>query len=179
MTTATAAERPMTYVPGGTQFTYPARERRTPTYRTWLGAQDMRYCVECLLCGSWESSNATREEATRWGTETHPRLCHVVTGCHCLYPHITAAVAARLGIGNEVPRHLTRTLFRLAGGRRKYCPPAVDRYGTPHHALMNYLAARVGEERADGAELAEYRELLPDHQAWLAAHWAKFPELAG
>jgi hypothetical protein len=126
--------RPVSYVPGSVRFTYAASERRTETYRTWQGRQDMGWCAECLLCGQWESSHATRAAAIEWATGNHPGWCHVVQGCHCPQPHITAAMAARLGLGADYPRHLATVLFKLAGGRRKYHPPHLDRYGTPFGA---------------------------------------------
>ena len=126
--------RPVSYVPGSVQFTYPARERRTATYRTWIGKQDMRWCAECLLCGQWNSSGRTRAEAIKWATGNHPGWCHVVQGCHCHQPHITAAMAARLGLGAEYPRQLGEILFRLAGGRRKYRAPSRDLHGSPFGA---------------------------------------------
>lgn len=122
----------MAYIPGQVRFTYAAREARTENYRTWQGRGDMGWCCECLLCGWWESSQDSREAAARRAGESHPSWCHVRTGCHCRYPHITAAMAARLGLsGGEYPAHLAPVLFKLAGGTRKPCPPCFDRHGTP------------------------------------------------
>jgi len=122
----------MAYVPGSVRFTYAAREQRSATCRTWHGRQDMGWCWECLLCGDWGSSCATRAQAERMGAVTHPTWCHVVQGCHCAGPHITAAMAARLGISAQYPRHLAGILFRLAGGIRKPVPRQVDKYGEPY-----------------------------------------------
>ena len=126
--------RSVGYVPGSTQFTYRAQERRTATHRTWLAAKGMGWCVECLLCGQWEAGHASREAAARWESERHASWCHVANGCHCPQPHITAAMGARLGLGTDYPRHLGEVLFRLAGGRRKYLEPSPDRHGTPFGA---------------------------------------------
>lgn len=60
----------------------------------------------------------------------HPAVCHVAQGCHCGTPHITAAMAARLGIGSEYPEHLAEILFRLGGGQRKPVARPVDREGS-------------------------------------------------
>ena len=133
-TTTPGICRPVAYVPGSVRFTYPAREQRTGTYRTWLGRKDMGWCCECLLCGQWESSKGTRADAIRWGTENHPGWCHVVQGCHCPQPHITAAMGARLGLGDEYPRNLATVLFRMAGGFRKYRAPSLDLHRTPFGA---------------------------------------------
>jgi hypothetical protein len=159
-------------VPGAVRFTYPARERRAGTYRTWLGRDDMGWCAECLLCGDWSSSGPARAAAARWGAERHPRCCHVVNGCHCREPHITAAMGVRLGLGAEYPRRLAGILFRLAGGTRKYRPPAVDYWGVLHHHLMTYLEGRISAGQATGPERADYAELAPAHQAWLVRHRA-------
>ena len=121
----------MSYVPG--QGHLPA-EQRTAAYRTWRGKGDMGWCAECLLCGQWASSEPTRQAAARWGAGNHPGWCHVVQGCHCPTPHITAAMGARLGLGGEYPRHLAAVLFRMAGGRRRYLPPSLDLHKTPHGA---------------------------------------------
>ena len=121
--------RAVSYVPGQGHF---PSERRTANYRTWLGQKDMGWCAECLLCGDWTSSQGSREAAVRWVTAKHPSWCHVVNGCHCRQPHITAAMGARLGLGAEYPRHLGGVLFRMAGGVRRYCPPSVDMQGTVH-----------------------------------------------
>jgi hypothetical protein len=160
------------YVPGAVRLTGPAREQRTGTYRTWVGRDDMGWCAECLLCGEWSSSGPARGAAARWGAERHPHFCHAVNGCHCREPHITAAMGARLGLGAAYPRHLAGTLFRLAGGVRKYRPPAVDYWGVPHHGLMTYLEARISARQATGPERADYADLAPAHQAWLARHRA-------
>jgi hypothetical protein len=121
------------YIPGAVRFAYPARERRTATYRTWHGTHDMDWCAECLLCGQWSSSHATRAEAVKWAAGNHPGWCHVAQGCHCYWPHITAAMGARLGIvGGKYPRHVARVLFRMAGGHRKHRPPVADLNGTLH-----------------------------------------------
>ena len=140
MTTITASRdvpgiyRPVSYVPGSVQFTYAARERRYETYRTWLGKGDMGWCAECLLCGDWTSSKPNRIHADVWAADNHPGWCHVVQGCHCPQPHITAAMAARLGLGADYPRHLATVLFKLAGGRRKYRAPSPDLHGVPFGA---------------------------------------------
>lgn len=124
----------VSYVPGSVRFTYQAREQRTATYSTWRGKGDMGWCAECLLCGQWTSSQATRAAAAEWATGNHPGWCHVVQGCHCPQPHITAAMAARLGLGADYPRHLAAVLFRMAGGRRRYCPPHLDLNHVPFGA---------------------------------------------
>ena len=126
--------RPVSYVPGSVRFTYQAQERRTATCSTWLGTRGMGWCVECLLCGQWEAGQASRAAAIRWERECHASWCHVVQGCYCPQPHITAAMGARLGLGSEYPRHLATVLFRMAGGRRKYLAPSPDRHGSPFGA---------------------------------------------
>lgn len=131
--------RPVSYVPGSTQFTYAASEQRTETYRTWLGKGDMGWCAECLLCGQWTSSQQTRAEAVRWATGNHPGWCHAVQGCHCPQPHITAAMGARLGIVEDYPRHLGTVLFRMAGGTRRYLPPHVNFNQVPFGPLPDEL----------------------------------------
>src|SRR6185312_5979349 len=85
----------------------------------------------CLLCGQWGSSERTRQSAADRTELVHPTWCHVRTGCSCYHPHITAGMAARLGITDEYPAHLAPVLFRLAGGTRKPCPPCFDMKGTP------------------------------------------------
>ena len=123
----------MISIPGSVQFSPRVREQRTESYRTWRSPHpDMNWCWECLLCGQWESSQGTREAAQERAGVSHPGWCHVVTGCSCKYPHITARMAARLGIRDEYPAHLAAVLFRLAGGIRRPCPPCFDRNGTPH-----------------------------------------------
>jgi hypothetical protein len=126
--------RAVSYVPGSVRFTCPVQERRTAGYRTWLGRKGMGWCVECLLCGQWESGCASRTAAIRWERERHASHCHAVQGCHCPQPHITAAMGARLGLGAEYPRHLGTVLFKLAGGRRKYRAPTLDLHKTPFGA---------------------------------------------
>ena len=123
----------MACVPGSAQFTLAASEHRCETYRTWYG-QKMGWCAECLLCGEWTSSQHSRVHADVWAADQHPNVCHVVQGCHCPQPHITAAMGARLGLGAEYPRHLGTVLFRMAGGRRKYRPPTLDLHRTPFGA---------------------------------------------
>ena len=123
----------MAYLPGSTRFTYRAQERRTEHYRTWRGQGDMGWCWECLDCGDWASSQDTRADAIRRAAVSHPDWCHVAQGCHCDQPHITAAQAARLGLaGESYPWRLGTVLLRMAGGKRRHCPPVPDRYGTPH-----------------------------------------------
>jgi hypothetical protein len=131
----------MAYIPGSVQFTYRAREVRTESYRTWLGAGDMNWGWECLLCGDWGSSEPARAAAVARVAGAHPSWCHVRTGCSCGCPHITAAMAARLGIGGEFPAHLAPVLFRLAGGTRKPCPPCFDRHHTPFCDTARAMAA--------------------------------------
>ena len=133
----------MAYVPGAARFTCAARERRYETYRTWRGKGDMGWCAECLLCGEWTSSQPSRIHAGVWAADRHPGWCHVVNGCHCYQPHITAAMGRRLGLGAEYPRHTGRALFQLAGGVRRYQPPTVDLWGQVHHGLMTYLSERI------------------------------------
>ena len=123
-------EQLMAYVPGSVRFSYPAREQRTAAYRTWLGSGDMGWCWECLLCGDWGSSCASRVTAAVQAGGRHPGWCHVANGCHCYWPHITAAMGARLGLGEQYPRHLAGVLFRMAGGVRKYRAPLIDLNGT-------------------------------------------------
>lgn len=124
----------VSYVPGSTRFTYAASEQRAESYRTWLGTKGMEWCAECLLCGQWTSSQQTRAEAVEWAAGSHPGWCHVVQGCHCPQPHITAAMAARLGLGADYPRHLGTILFRMAGGFRKYRAPSLDLHHVPFGA---------------------------------------------
>jgi len=150
----------LAYIPGSVRFTYPAREQRSATCRTWHGRQDMGWCWECLLCGDWADSCATRAQAERVGAVTHPTWCHVVQGCHCATPHITAAMAARLGISGEFPRHLAGILFRLAGGIRKPLPRPVDKYGYPYACQH---CDQAGKTTAAGQRLA-LGALPPGHQ---------------
>jgi hypothetical protein len=149
----------MTYIPGSTVFTYWAHEQRTENYRTWLGSTDMGWCWECLLCGCWESSQDSRAEAVARVADSHPSWCHVRTGCSCDNPHITAAMATRLGIEGEFPAHLAPVLFRLANGVRVPCRPCFDRNGTPFCDTARAIAA---EAHAQGLSGEEY-------EAWLAA----------
>lgn len=118
------------HVPGSARFAGRAREQRAPGYRTWHGTGGMGWCAECLLCGQWESSFPSRDTAAGWGTERHPRWCHVINGCHCRDPHVTAVMAARLGIGPEYPRHLAAVLYAIAGEYRKHRAPVTDCNGT-------------------------------------------------
>jgi hypothetical protein len=93
----------------------------SPGYRTWR--ETAHYGAECLLCGTWTNGHKTRGEATIWATRVHPTWCHVITGCHCPEPHLTAAMAARIGVKDSYPRAEAATLFRMAAGVRKYRPP--------------------------------------------------------
>jgi hypothetical protein len=132
----------MACIPGSVRFTYRAREHRTENYRTWRGQGDMGWCWECLLCGHWESRQPARAWAVARVAGIHPHWCHVSTGCSCRDPHVTAAMATRLGLsGGEFPAHLSVILFRLAGGVRLPCPPCFDRYGTPHCDTARQMAA--------------------------------------
>ena len=132
------------YVPGSIAFTVPVHEQRTATYRTWHSPHaDMAYSVECLLCGVWTSGYASRTDATAWGAEKHPGWCHVTQGCHCPMPHLTAAMAARIGVKDSYPQNRARELFRMAGGTRRYLPPSADRQGT----LFGPSADELGDVR--------------------------------
>ena len=107
--------------------------RYTRGYRIWHSPHTgMAHGAECLLCGQWTAGHADRERAARWATRTHPGWCHVVTGCHCPEPHLTAEMAARIGVKDSYPRTEAATLFRMAGGVRKYLPPSPDLNGIPH-----------------------------------------------
>lgn len=120
-------------VPGSAKLSPSAREARTRRYRTWRGQHPgLAWCAECLLCGDWRSGYPTRELAAQYVSAVHAASCHVLNGCHCPQPHLTAVMAARLGIRDEYPRELAGRLFALAGGTRRYLPPHLDRRGTPH-----------------------------------------------
>lgn len=126
MTTTTAPGRitPMAYVPGFGRY---KNERRTERYRTWDSPHpDMAWCFECLLCGDWRSGYASREAAVSGYGSAHAGYCHVVNGCHCRQPHLTAAMAARIGVKDQFPAALSGWLFALAGGVRRYRGPAYD-----------------------------------------------------
>jgi hypothetical protein len=148
--TTTAPRLPdslLAYVPGSTVFDRGLRERRTDVYRTWHSPhRDMAYGAECLLCGEWSSSYQTRQGAEFWVQRVHARYCHVLTGCHCRQPHITAAMAARIGIRDSYPLNEARTLFRMAGGVRKYLPPQLDLnrvpFGGPEYGSGGYRWTR-------------------------------------
>jgi hypothetical protein len=127
-------------VPGSVKFTYQARERRTASYRTWAGKHpDMSWCAECLLCGEWGSGYTARAGAEFWVDRVHGFYCHVTRGCHCAEPHITAVMAARLGIRGSYPLSCARELFRMAGGTRRYLQPHVDRAGNEFGPLVREL----------------------------------------
>ena len=111
------------YVPGSVRFTFPAHEARTSHYRTWHSPhRGMAWCGECLLCGDWRSGFASREQAASAIARVHARYCHVVMGCHCPQPHLTAALAARIGVTDSYPYELSGTLFAMAGGCGATCP---------------------------------------------------------
>ena len=129
VSTYTGAHRAslLVYVPGSTVFTVPVQERRTATYRTWHSPHaDMAWGAECLLCGEWQSGYTTREGAGFWADRVHGNYCHVTNGCHCRLPHLTAAMAARIGVKDSYPQSSARVLFRMAGGTRRYLPPSAD-----------------------------------------------------
>lgn len=120
------------HTPGATRFAACFRERRTARYRSWVSPhRDMVYCAECLLCGAWQAGYTTRQGAEFWVTAVHARYCHVINGCHCTEPHLTAQLAARLGVCGAYPRELASWLFALAGGVRRYLPPRRDLNGVP------------------------------------------------
>lgn len=122
---------PMTYVPGSAKLSAAALEERTGRYRTWR-AQDpgMAWCSECLLCGDWRSGYPSREAAAGYMTGGHAGYCHVLNGCHCTQPHLTAAMAARTGVEDGYPSEAAGQLFAQAGGTRMYRAPVRDLNGT-------------------------------------------------
>lgn len=123
---------PTAHVPGSVKLTDAAREVRTGRYRTWRSPHpDMAWCAECLLCGDWRSGYASRETAAGYMTGAHAGSCHVLNGCHCPQPHLTAALAARIGVKDEFPGELSGQLFARACGVRLYLPPAGDMNGVP------------------------------------------------
>jgi hypothetical protein len=124
------------YVPGSAPFPRSVHERRTATYRTWHGQGDAGYGAECLLCGEWRSGLARRGHAELWATAVHMTWCHVTHGCHCPDPHLTAALAARIGVKDSYPRSLARELFAMAGGTRRYLQPRTDRIGNEFGPLV-------------------------------------------
>jgi hypothetical protein len=131
VTAATAQDPAVCYVPGSTVFDGGMHVQYANGYRTWRSPHDgMAYGAECLLCGRWSAAHKTREDAVSWATRTHPGWCHVVTGCHCPEPHLTAVMAARIGVKDSYPRGSAATLFRMAGGVRRYLPPRPDLNGT-------------------------------------------------
>jgi hypothetical protein len=133
MTAAIKQEPAVWYVPGSTVFDPGMRVRYAPGYRTWRSTDPgMAYGAECLLCGDWNPGLPAREDAVRWASVTHLVWCHVVNGCYCPAPHLTAEMAARIGVKDSYPREAAATLFRMAGGIRKYRPPSPDLNGTPH-----------------------------------------------
>jgi hypothetical protein len=151
--TPTAAARPvrLAYVPGFVKFDRALREQRTARYRTWHSRHpDMAYCAECLLCGEWGSGFTSREQAAASITGSHASFCHVINGCHCPEPHLTAAIAARVGVVDSYPYDMSGWLFALAGGTRRYLPPRLDRNGTPFG----------GPEFGSGG----YNWIWPDHE---------------
>jgi hypothetical protein len=133
MTTAmTTREQAIRYVPGSTKFAPGMHVQYARGYRTWLSTDpSMAYGSECLLCGGWHPGLPSREDAVQWVTVTHLAWCHVVNGCHCPEPHLTAEMAARIGVKDNYPRKSAATLFRMAGGIRKYLPPSPDLNGIP------------------------------------------------
>jgi hypothetical protein len=111
------------YVPGSTQLARALREERTDRYRTWHGSDpELGWWWECLLCGEWNAQAASREAAVIVVSRAHPSLCHVLVGCYCLQPHLTAEMAARIGIKDNYPADRAAELFRMAGGVRRYRP---------------------------------------------------------
>lgn len=125
-TTATPPTR-MAYVPGSMEFTHAARAQRTERYQTFRFAdKTMGWGFECLLCGDWRSGYADREAAVTGYSRAHAGYCHVINGCHCSQPHLTAALAARIGVKDYYPYALAGWLFALAGGVRRYLPPQYD-----------------------------------------------------
>jgi hypothetical protein len=134
----------LAYVPGSTVFTVPVHEQRTATYRTWHSPHaDMSYGAECLLCGEWQSGYTTREGAEFWADRVHGNYCHVTRGCHCRQPHLTAAMAARIGVKDSYPQNRARELFRMAGGTRRYLPQSADLKGV----LFGPLPDELGDVR--------------------------------
>jgi hypothetical protein len=154
MTTAVKPSARVAYVPGSVRFTYRAREQRTARCRTWLSANpDMAWCAECLLCGEWLTGSATRGQAAARVTDPrtgHAKYCHALNGCHCSQPHLTAALAARIGVADSYPYELAGWLFALAGGVRRYLPPRLDLngvpFGGPEFGSGGYRWARYGTE---------------------------------
>lgn len=126
----------LAYVPGSAPCPRSAHERRTATYRTWYLPGLSEAGAECLLCGEWASGYAKRELAELWAGYVHPTWCHVTRGCHCPDPHLTAALAARIGVKGSYPRHLARDLFAMAGGTRRYLQPRTDRAGNEFGPLV-------------------------------------------
>lgn len=132
------------FVPGSVKCPPLVREHRTSAYRTWHSPhRDMAYCAECLLCGQWDSGYTARPGAQFWAEAVHAFYCHVARGCHCPQPHLTAAMAARIGVKGSYPQSAARELFRMAGGTRRYLPPQADRGGT----LFGQLPDELGNIR--------------------------------
>lgn len=132
MTAIVNARTRVAYVPGSMEFTCAARARRTGQYQTFrFAATEMGWGFECLLCGDWRSSYADRAAAVAGYSRSHAGYCHVINGCYCPQPHLTAAMAARIGVKDSYPYELSGWLFRLAGGVRRYLPPRLDLHKTP------------------------------------------------
>ena len=154
------SEHRLAYVPGSVKFTVPACEQRTASYRTWRSPHpDMAYCAECLLCGEWSSGYTARLGARFWVTRVHARYCHVENGCHCPQPHMTAALAARIGVKDSYPLNRARELFRMAGGTRRYLPPSADLKGVlfgPAPDELGDVRVCLGRpRREEGADTSE------------------------
>lgn len=152
----------MSPVPGATHLVS-ADADPALTYRTWP-MQDGGCGWECLLCGEWGAEESPAA-AGRRRSGHHASWCHVTIGCHCGQPHVTAAQAARLGIGGEYPERLAAVLLLLAGGTRVTRPPIRDKNGTlfgmprskswaalVNEATARYIVSRLQMPPRSGAE---------------------------